>query len=100
MVPQLTCHLCRIALKPGAHYVVRIDVFADAEMPAADLEGLADADLADQMQSLLEQMKEMTADELQDDVHRRFEYRLCQPCQRKVLANPLGTPRTRAEGEN
>ncbi|HEV7299565.1 MAG TPA: hypothetical protein VGN72_09395 [Tepidisphaeraceae bacterium] len=100
MVPQLTCHLCGVAIKPGAHYVVRIDVFADAEMPIVDIDGLADADMAKQMQSLLDQMKGMTADELQDDVHRRFEYRLCHACQRRVLANPLGTPRLRREGEN
>jgi hypothetical protein len=80
--------------------VVRIDIFADAEMPSIDTEELAGADLAKQMQSLLDQMKDMTADELQDDVHRRFEYRLCQRCQRRVLANPLGTPRVRVEGEN
>ena len=32
-------------------------------------------------------------DDLQDQVHRRFEFKLCRPCQAKFLANPLGRPR-------
>jgi hypothetical protein len=45
-------------------------------------------------------MKGLSADDLQDDVHRHFEYRLCRPCQRKFLANPLGKPRENRPGEN
>ena len=77
-------------------YVVRIDVFADPSMPATTAEELAAADFDQQVADLLEQMKHLSADELQDDVHRRFEYRLCRPCQRRFLANPLGKPRETA----
>jgi hypothetical protein len=38
-------------------------------------------------------MKGMSADELQDQVHRRFEYKLCRVCQMRFLVNPLGKPR-------
>jgi hypothetical protein len=54
-----------------------------------------------QLDDLLEQMKHLSAEDLQDDVHRRFEFTLCRPCQRRFLVNPLGLPRVRpAEGEN
>jgi hypothetical protein len=43
---------------------------------------------------------QFTYDELQDGVHRRFEYKLCPACQRQFLTNPLGVPRKRREGEN
>lgn len=49
---------------------------------------------------LFRQMSQMTAEELQDGVHRRFEYRLCPACQRRYLANPLGMPRTVRVGKN
>jgi hypothetical protein len=32
----------------------------------------------------------MTADEVQDQVHRRFEFGICAACQRGMLANLLG----------
>jgi hypothetical protein len=97
---RFTCHLCGVALSTGEHYVVRIDVFADPAMPEMTGEQLAALDPEAAMVALIEQMKEMSADELQDDVHRRFEFRVCRACQRKVLANPLGLPRRRDVGVN
>ena len=49
---------------------------------------------------LMEQMKDMSADELQDQVHRRFEFKLCRPCQMRFLVNPLGKPRQVRTGRN
>jgi len=95
------CDLCGRPLPSHGFYVVRIDVFADPSLPPTTADALAGTDLAAEMAALVEQMKGMTADDLQDDVHRRFEYRLCRPCQRQVLANPLGKPRGRTgPGEN
>jgi hypothetical protein len=76
-----------------AHYVVRIDVFADPDLPQTTSAELAEIDFDQVMVELLEQMKSMSTEELQDQVHRRFEYRLCPACQRKFLVNPLGLPR-------
>jgi hypothetical protein len=90
------CALCGREVEVHESYVVRIDVFADPSMPATTAEELAAADFDQQVADLLEQMKHLSADELQDDVHRRFEYRLCRPCQRRFLANPLGKPRETA----
>jgi len=98
---RITCDACGRTIPADAHYVVRIDVFADPNMPQMSGEDLSKMDFDATFAQLIEQMKSMTAEELQDQVHRRFEYRLCPACQRKFLANPLGLPREKAsEPEN
>lgn len=91
--PRVICDLCNRPLPPHGHYIVRIDVYADPEMPAVTSEEMEEADYHAAMKELMEQMKGMSADELQDQVHRRFEFRLCRACQMRFLANPLGKPR-------
>jgi len=95
-----SCEICRRPVPPGAGYVVRIDVFADPELPALSQQEIDAADLDRTLVELIEEMKHLSADELQDGVHRRFEYRLCPVCQKKFLANPLGMPRVMPVGEN
>jgi|SRR5687767_7960363 len=97
---QVACELCGREVELHESYVVRIDVFADPSVPPTTAEQLAGADFDQQVADLLEQMKHLSADDLQDDVHRRFEYRICRPCQRRFLANPLGTPREVRVGRN
>ena len=77
-----------------------MDVFADPATPPLNTEELEDAGFDATLDSLLDEMKHMTADELQDGIHRRFEYRLCGFCHRRFLANPLGKPRQTRAGEN
>jgi hypothetical protein len=79
---------------------VRIDVFADPELPPMTAEQIASADMDSTLAEVIQQIKHMSADELQDRVHRRFEYRLCGGCQRRYLANPLGMPRRLSVGKN
>jgi hypothetical protein len=69
-------------------------------MPALNTEELEEADFGETLDKLLEEMKGLTADDLQDGVHRRFEYRLCPACHRRFLANPLGKPRDMRAGKN
>jgi hypothetical protein len=97
---RVACELCGREVDVHESYVVRIDVFADPSVPPTTAEQLAGADFDQQVADLLEQMKHLSADDLQDDVHRRFEYRICRPCQRRFLANPLGTPRQVPVGRN
>ena len=99
-IPQTTCDLCGRALPTHASYVVRIDVFADPSIPPISTEQLAGTDFDQTFADLLEQMKHLSADDLQDGVHRRFEYRLCPSCQPLFLANPLGKPRRVKVGHN
>ena len=94
------CALCNLSIEPGGGYVVRIDVFADPELPVMTSEQIANADLDQSLAEVIEQAKNMTAEELQDGVHRRFEYRLCPACHRRYLTNPLGLPRNVRPGKN
>ncbi len=98
--PVVICDLCGTRVPPHEHYAVRIDVFADPSLPPITTESLEEASSAESIAVLIQQMKQMTADDLQDGVHRRFEYRLCIACQRSYLANPLGKPRKQRQGEN
>jgi hypothetical protein len=81
-------------------YVVRIDVFADPQLPPMTAGEIAATDFDAELSKLMEQMKHMSADELLEAVHRRLEYRLCPPCQQRYLANPLGMPRGSPVGKN
>ena len=96
----VSCEFCGREVELHESYVVRIDVFADPSVPATGAEELAAIDFDQTIADLMEQMKHLSADELQDDVHRRFEYRICRPCQRRFLANPLGKPREVPAGKN
>jgi hypothetical protein len=99
MDPQL-CDLCGQAMRPHTHYVVRIDVFADPALPATTAQELDQTDFDSTIGKLLEQIKDMSAQELADQVHRRFEFKICPPCQARFLSNPLGKPRGVAPARN
>ena len=94
------CELCGRTVDVHESYVVRIDVFADPSAPPLSTDEMQAADFDQTLTDLMDQMKHLSADDLQDDVHRRFEYRLCRPCQRRFLANPLGKPRAARAGKN
>jgi hypothetical protein len=96
----MRCDLCAQEMPSHGHYVVRIDVFADPSVPPVSAEQLAAADFDSDLERLLKEMENLTEHDLQDQVHRRFEYRICQPCQVRFLATPLGKPWKRKEGEN
>jgi hypothetical protein len=100
MGEPILCDLCKAPLKPAGHYVVRMDVFADPSMPETTTEELAKDDLGRTMAELMEEMKHLSEEELQDQVHRRFEFVLCGKCHRAFLANPLGKPRQVKIGDN
>ena len=92
--------MCNDVLPPHGFYIVRMDVFAEPSMPSVSSDELDEMDLEHTIDRLIDQMKHMSPDELQDQVHRRFEFRVCLACQKKLLANPLGKPRDARHGEN
>jgi hypothetical protein len=99
-MPRRRCDMCDDVLLPHGFYIVRMDVFAEPSMPSVSGDELDEMDLEHTIDRLIEQMKHMSPDELQDQVHRRFEYCICMRCQKKLLANPLGKPRDARNGEN
>jgi hypothetical protein len=100
MPSEVRCDLCERTLPSHESFVVRMEVFADPSMPPVTSEELASTDFEQVLTDLLDQMQHMTADQLQDGVHRRFEFRLCPTCHRRFLTNPLGRPREVRAGVN
>jgi len=99
MAHRITCKLCGRRVVIHDSYVVRIDVFADPTTAPIDTsDEQNDPKLV--LPALLEQIQKMSAQELQDQVHRRMEFRICGHCQPGFLANPLGLPRTRRPSHN
>ncbi len=99
MAYRVTCKLCGRRIVIHDSYVVRIDVFADPTTAPIDTsDEQNDPDVV--IPALLEQMEKMSAEELQDQVHRRIEFRICCRCQPHYLANPLGLPRARKLSHN
>ena len=100
MPDPVVCHLCGRVVPMHAYYVVKIDVFADPSMPPVTTDELQKQDYQQGLDDLMTELNAYTTDELQDLVHRRFEYRLCRPCQMRFIANPLGLPRAEKPGTN
>ena len=98
--PRTICDVCGTAVPPHAHFLVRMDVFADPTMPPINTDDLDEANITQTLDELMKQIETMSADDLQDGVHRRFEYRLCGWCHKQFLSNPLGLPRRKRLGEN
>lgn len=98
---QPPCAICHRPLRPGAFYVVRVDVFADPTPEPIDTTAPPGAPgHVPTVEEVLAEMETMTTDELQDQVARRFEYVLCSGCQTLILKNPLGLPRRKRPGMN
>ncbi|HEY7087559.1 MAG TPA: hypothetical protein VH518_05675 [Tepidisphaeraceae bacterium] len=100
MPQRVRCDRCNALIPPHAHYIVRIDVFADPTLPEMSSEDLEEADFDETFRKLIEQMKHLSEKELQDQVHRRMEFKLCPKCQREYLANPLGRAPRAPESHN
>ncbi len=87
----LVCYRCGAEVSPGegSFYVVRIEAFADPTPPrqgwTEPLPGIA-AEIDD----LLERMRDLSAQELMDQVYRRLTLFLCTPCYRAWIENPTG----------
>ena len=72
MPEPVACDLCGSEVDLHDSYVVQIEVFADPSVAPMTGEEFAAIDFDQTYADLLGQMKHMTADDLQDDVHRRF----------------------------
>jgi len=100
MPERVICEICGRVIPPHAHYVVKIEVFADPSVPAMSAEELEETDFDQKLAEVMEEMKGLSAEDLMDQVHRKFEFRICRICQLKFLANPLGKPRQSKMGRN
>ncbi len=87
----LFCARCARPLFPGRgdFYVVRIEAMADPSPPVFDDEDLQ-RDPSNEISRLLEEMKDLSEQELMDQVYRRLVLHLCRPCYERWIENPTG----------
>jgi len=87
----LYCDRCAAPLEPGTgnFYVVRIEAFADPTPPSFSDDDLK-RDPKQEIQRLLDQMRDLSPLEAMDQVYRRLTLTLCGPCYRQWIENPTG----------
>ena len=69
--------------------MINIEAVADPSPPTIDEEDL-DKDVRKEIQQLVEEMRELSQQELLDQVYRRVTIFLCFPCYAKWIENPAG----------
>lgn len=87
----LLCHRCAAELTPGKgdFYVVRIEAVADPFPPVIEADELGGS-LAERIGQLVDQMRELSDQELMDQVYRRMTICLCGSCYRVWIEDPVG----------
>ena len=87
---HLTCDRCGngLLLDAPVRYEVRIEVKSAYDPLELTNEDLAKA--GDELHRTLDQLKNVTADQAQDEVYREFRFDLCATCQAQYLKSPLG----------
>jgi hypothetical protein len=90
--PPLFCDRCSTVLTPGRgnFYVVKVEAAADPTPPSFT-EGHLARDVGGEIDRLIRRMRDMTEQELMDQVYRRLVLYLCTPCYRVWIENPTGT---------
>jgi hypothetical protein len=87
----LFCNRCSTELFPGKgnFYVVEIEAMADPSPPDLDERDLGAAPRRE-IQRLVDEMSELSQQELMDQVYRRVTIFLCLSCYTKWIENPTG----------
>ncbi len=95
----LFCARCALELHPGRghFYQVHIEAIADPTPPILPAEETA-ADLRRQIEQLIAQMADVSAQEAMDQVYRRLTLHLCTPCYRRWIENPTGWKEAEGSG--
>jgi hypothetical protein len=86
----LLCARCGVELRPGSgdFYVVRVEALADPTPPSFSEEDLQHDPRAE-IERLIDQMQDLSEQELMDQVYRRLILHLCGPCYRQWIENPV-----------
>ena len=86
----LLCARCGAELTPGTgdFYVVRIEALADPTPPHFSEDDLR-RDPRAEIARLIEQMRDLSEQELLDQVYRRLMLYLCGPCYRQWIEDPV-----------
>jgi hypothetical protein len=86
----LLCARCGAELTPGTGdlYVVRIEALADPAPPRFSEDDLR-RDPREEIARLIDQMRDLSEQELMDQVYRRLVLYLCGPCYREWIEDPV-----------
>ena len=86
----LWCARCTNELQPGSgnFYQVTIEAVADPTPPTVSADD--PAHLRENIEQLIRQMGDLSAQEALDQVYRRLTIYLCGPCFRQWIENPTG----------
>jgi len=90
-MPRFICDRCGMTIPPHAHYVIKIEIYADPTLADISADDLEEADYAKRMSDLLKEMESLTQEQLEDAVHWQREFKICRPCQLHLIDNPLGS---------
>lgn len=92
MDEPLICHRCGAELTPGEgdFYVVRLEAMADPTPPNLSAAELENIDFDAEYRRLIESMRDMSEQDLLDQVYRRLTLHLCGQCYRRWIENPTG----------
>ncbi len=87
---HFTCDMCGKTLlaEEDTRYVVKVEVYAAAD-PMEISEKDLKADWSDEVRDLLEEMADMDAEDLEDQVFKTFRFDLCPECHAVYLKDPL-----------
>lgn len=96
---DLACDRCGRSLLvfEDVRYEVVITVTAAYDPMELDLDAVQKADVGDELERLSASIERRSAEELEAEVYKRFEFDLCGRCQREFLKDPL--PRRSAPEE-
>ena len=90
-MPRFICDRCGMTIPPHAHYVVKIEIYADPTLPDVSADDLEEADYAKRMADLLKEMESLSQEQLEDAIHWQRDFKICRPCQLHLISNPLNS---------
>lgn len=87
--PPVICHGCGrlVPRGRGAFFLVQIEAIADPTPPGGT--GESDDERDESFASLFKAMEGMSGQELQDQVYRRLNLTLCNPCFARWIDRPV-----------
>lgn len=89
------CDMCGARIGPGKlRYALKLTVFAAYDTLKIGFADLAE-DYEDEIQELVEEMKDMDPRQLEEDVFKELSFDLCRSCQQGFIKDPLGKHRGR-----
>jgi hypothetical protein len=91
LVIHFTCDLCGKRLNAGedSRFVVKVEVYAAYDPMEITSEEMEE-DRQEEIGDLLDEMADMEAEDLEDQVYKAFRYDLCAECHAAYLKDPLG----------